>query len=42
MSKYFDSENICLSCGTNIKKENQIVCDRCHENELTPEWMEGE
>lgn len=42
MIDYFNSEKICLSCNINIKKENQIVCDACHKNELTSEWLDGE
>ncbi len=37
---YFDSETTCKSCNTRIKKENQLVCDYCHEHELKPEWLE--
>ena len=40
--EYFDIACICLSCNKNKKLENQIVCDYCHQNELKPEWIEGE
>ncbi len=42
MSEYFNSETTCQSCNLRTKQENQIVCDYCHENELKPEWVEGE
>ena len=31
--EYFNTKTICNSCNFRIKKENQIVCDYCHENE---------
>ena len=30
---YFDEDALCRACEKNIKKENQIVCDECHESE---------
>jgi len=42
MPKYFESATTCASCETRTKKENELVCDYCHENELKPEWLEGE
>lgn len=35
--RYFDSKTICRSCDKRIKKENQIVYNWCHENELNLE-----
>ncbi len=32
MIAYFDEETMCRACNKNIKKENQIVCDKCHSN----------
>jgi len=42
MPEYFGIETTCLSCNERTKAVNQLVCDYCHENELKPEWMEGE
>ncbi len=30
--EYFDAETICGSCEKNIKKKNQIVCSKCHND----------
>jgi len=40
MPEYFEKACLCLSCETRKKKENQIVCDYCHANELRPEYIE--
>jgi len=37
MIEYFDEETLCHSCGKNNKRENQLVCDGCHDKELQPE-----
>lgn len=42
MPEYFEKDALCLSCEERQKKQNQLVCDYCHENELKPEVIIGE
>lgn len=36
-NKETEKMKICNSCNINELKENQIVCDNCHETECLPE-----
>lgn len=40
MPEYFEKDCTCLSCEERPKRENQLVCDYCHENELSHEVLE--